>query len=192
MFDEPYEIPQPEYYTFVYEEPNNGWWLMIDSVDKLADYFKKIEGMYAECFNEYLHKFQEYDKNGDYTIFSQRLQAIVFFAMQRKLTILDAIVQFKLRMFHQMSNDIRNDGYIVINKAGGYHSGPIKYSQFIHRKTFTWPDFKTSDIRITQFPGGTHYYVHIGDMELHEDDSIKWDTKEEAHAAAMRYINKED
>ena len=195
MFGKPYEIPQPDYYTFLFEEPNNGWWLKIDSIDRLGDYMLKTEKMYTDCFEEYMHyavneKNDEEDKAR--IKLSNRLQAIIMFGEQRHLTIIDAIVQFRMCIFSQMCEAIREAGYIVINKAGGYHRGPIKYSQHVHRKTFIWPDFKESDIRISQFPGGQHYYVRIGDMELHEDDKIKWDTREEAMQMAKRYISKED
>lgn len=194
MFGEPYEIPQPDYYTFLYEEPDNGWWLKISSAEELGDYMKKTEKMYGDCFAEYMRyvvdKKDDEDGMGRLKL-SNRLQAIIMFAEQRRLTIIDAIIQFRMCLFSQMCEAIREAGYIVINKVGGYHRGPIEYSQFVHRKTFTWPDFKESDIRISQFPGGTHFYVHIGDMELHEGDEIKWNTRAEAMAVAKRYISKE-
>ena len=194
MFGEPYTIPQPDHYTFVYEEPDNGWWLKIDSVEKLGDYMIKTEGMYSDCIEEYL-RYGMYTKDEDGSEFlklSKRLQAIIMFGERRHLNIMDSIIQFRLCAFSQMCEAIRENGYIVINKVGGYHCGPIKYSQFVNRKTFTWPDFKESDIRISQFPGGDHFYVRIGDMELHEGSEIKWNTYKEAEQAAKRYISKED
>lgn len=193
MFGEPYTIPQPDYYTFLYEEPDNGWWLKIDSAEKLGDYMLKTERMYGDCMEEYLHYGM---KGGDeegrgFLGLSKRLQAIIMFGERRHLNIMDAIIQFRLCLFSQMCEAIREHGYIVINKVGGYHCGPIQYSQFVHRKTFTWPDFKESDIRISQFPGGDHFYVRIGDMELHEGTEIKWNTRSEAMAVAKRYISKE-
>jgi hypothetical protein len=193
MFGEPYIIPEPDYYTFVYEEPNNGWWLKIDSTEKLGNYMLKTEKMYGDCMEEYMrYALHSDDKEGGRIKLSNRLQAITMFGEQRHLTIIDAIIQFRMCVFSQMCEAIREFGYIVINKAGGYHHGPIEYSQFVHRKTFTWPDFKETDIRISQFPGGEHYYVRIGDMEVHEGNEIKWNTREEAMAVAKRYISKED
>ena len=186
MFGEPYEIPQPDHYTFVYEEPNNGWWLKIDSAEKLGDYMVKTEKIYGDCMSEYMHYHGDDENN--FMQLSKRLQAIILFGRQRRLNIMDAIIQFRLCVFSQMCEAIRESGYIVINKAGGYHRGPVNYSQFVHRKAFIWPDFQESDIRISQFPGGQHFYVHIGDMELHEGDEIKWNTHAEAMAVAKRYL----
>jgi hypothetical protein len=197
MPDEDYKIPEPDHYTFVFEDDSNGWWLKIDTLDKLADYMMKTESMYSNCLAEYIRYKADcldtqYDKGQLYSELNNRTKAIIMFAEKRHLTMIDATIQFKMYVFTQMSNAIKESGYIVINKVGGYHSGPVKYSQFTNRKTFTWPDFKEKDIRITQFPGGTHYYVHIGEMELHENDEIKWNTHEEAMAAAKRYIGKEN
>lgn len=192
MFGEPYEIPQPEYYTFVYEEPDNGWWLKIDSIEKLGDYMMKTEAMYGDCMEEYMrYAFHQEENEENRLKLSNRLQAIIMFGERRHLTIIDAIIQFRMCVFSQMCEAIRESEYIVINKVGGYHRGPVEHSQFVNRKTFTWPDFQENDIRISQFPGGEHYYVRIGDMELHENGAIKWNTREEALTVARRYISKE-
>lgn len=199
MFGEPYVVPQPDHYTFYYEEPDNGWWLKISSPEELCHYMQKTEKMYGDCLSEYMNyavkkkdAITEEERLDIERKVSNRLRAIIMFGEQRNLTIIDAIIQFRMYLFSQMCEAIRESGYIVINKAGGYHRGPIKHSQFVHRKTFTWPDFQENDIRISQFPGGQHYYVRIGDMELHEGDEIKWNTREEAMAVAKRYISKED
>lgn len=192
FFDEPYEIPEPNGYTFLYEDESQGWWLKISTIDELGNYYMKTSERWADCLSEFMYHATDFNKTGDYSQFSQLLQAIVLFGEKRKLTIMDAITQFKLMCFSQQCEVLRNCDYIVVNKVGGYHRGPVKHSQFVTRKTFTWPDFKESDIRITQFSGGEHYYVRIGDMELHESDNIKWNTYDEAYAVAMRYIAKEE
>ncbi len=192
FFDEPYEIPEPDGYTFLYEDDSQGWWLKISTIDELGNYYMKTNQRWADCLAEYMHYAEDYKKDGNYTRFSSLLQAVVLFGARRKLTIMDAITQFKLMCFSQQCEVLRQSEYLVFNKVGGYHRGPVKHSQFVIRKTFTWPDFKESDIRITQFPGGAHYYVRIGDMELHEDENIKWNTYDEAYAVAKRYITKED
>ena len=191
FFDEPYEIPEPDNYTFLYEDDNHGWWLKISTIEELGDYYMKTNQRWGDCLSEYMHHAKEYNENGNYTIFSPLLQAIVMFGERRKMNIFDAINGFKLMAFSQQCEALRNSEYLVFNKVGGYHCGPVNHSQFVTRKTFTWPDFKEHDIRVTQFPGGAHYYVRIGDMELHESNSIKWDTYDEAYAVAKRYIAKE-
>lgn len=186
------KITEPSYWSFLYEEPNNGWWLKIDNCNDLVNYHLKTSNIYNRCISDYLHNAEKYEETGRYDCFnSPRTYAIVRYAEDNSLTFLDACIQFRMMVAERQSEAIHQFGYIVINKVGGFHSGPIKYSQFVHRKNFIWPDFKESDIRISQFEGGTHWYVYIGDMELHEEDNIKWMSKEDAKRAAMRYVNKE-
>lgn len=148
--------------VFLYEEHSNGWWLKINNANDLINYHMKISSLYESCINDYLKNADKYDKTGKYDVFdSQKTYAIVRYAEDYLLTILDACIQFRMMVASQQLKAIHEHGYIVINKLGRYHPGPINYSQFVHRKTFTWPDFKESDIRINKFPGGTHWYVYI-------------------------------
>lgn len=193
MFDDEVKIIEPAYWTFLFEEPNNGWWLKIDNGNDLIDYHNKTISHWQECISDYLKNAEKYDTTGRYDSFDHTLTyAILRYAEDRHLSMIDACMQFRMKVAAEQLTQIHENGYIVINKAGGYHSGPIEHSQFVHRKTFTWPDFKESDIKVSRFPGGTHWYVKIGDMELHEDGNIKWMTEKEAWEAARRYISKED
>lgn len=192
MYDD-VKIVEPSHWTFLYEEPNNGWWLKIDNVNDLVWYHQHTQERWAIVIEDYMSHADKYEETGSPYYFKNSLTiAVVKYAEDKNLTIFDAIVQFKLMIASQQLEQIHHHGYIVMNKTGGYHAGPIEHSQFVRRKTFTWPDFKESDIKITQFPGGTHWYVHIGEMELHENDNIKWMSESDARMAAMRYISKED
>lgn len=193
MYDDDVKIIDPERWTFLYEEPDNGWWLKIDNANDLVWYHQHTQERWSIVLEDYMCYGDKYEETGNPYCFKHSLTtAVVRFGESKGLTILDAIVQFKLMVASQQLEEIHRNGYIVLNKSGGYHPGPIEYSQFVKRKTFTWPDFKESDIKITKFEGGTHWYVHIGEMELHEGDDIKWMSESDARMAAMRYISKED
>jgi len=45
-------------------------------------------------------------------------------------------------------------------------------------------------INIVQFPGGSHYYVEVGSIQIKVDGCEKWDTYEEAQKVALDYVNK--
>lgn len=193
MYDDDVEIIEPAEWTFLYEEPDNGWWLKIDNCNDLIWYHLHTQERWSVVLEDYMSHADKYEETGSPYCFKHNLTvAVVRYGEQKRLTILDAITQFKMMVAAQQMEAIHQNGYIVLNKVGGYHAGPIESSQFVRRKTFTWPDFKESDIRITRYPGGTHWYVHIGDMELHEDENIKWMSESDARMAAKRYINKED
>lgn len=192
IIDDDVKIIQPACWTFLYEEPDNGWWLKIDNANDLVWYHQNTQQRWAVVLEDYMCHADKYNETSNITCFKNNLTiAVVKYAEQRELTIMDAILQFKLMVASQQLEEIHRHGYIVLNKTGGYHAGPIEHSQYVNRKTFTWPDFQESDIRITRFEGGTHWYVHIGDMELHEDENIKWMSESDARMAAMRYISKE-
>jgi len=45
-------------------------------------------------------------------------------------------------------------------------------------------------INIVQFPGGSHYYVEIGNVQVKIKGKDKWDTHQEALAVAHEYVSK--
>lgn len=168
-------------YKFVYEEPDNGWWLKIDSVDKLIDYHQKTEKFYGDVLKDYLH-----NKEGHYT--NQRTYAVIMYAERHNLTIIDAIIQFRLMIAQQQLDRIYEDGAIYINSAGGYHSNAT-YNQYVIKDKLIFPDFKSNDIKISQFPGGEHFYAYVGNMQIINGDIRKWDTYEEAYKYAKKYVS---
>lgn len=175
MFDDDYEVPIPDHYTFVYEDESEGWWLKISDPEVLCYYHLHVD-RWTETINKYM--------NG---ISDKLATAVIMYAEKKKISFLDALVQFRMKVFHEQCMAIKEYGAICINKAGGYH-GIGKYSQFVNRKEMLWPDYKQSDISITQFPGGTHWYVRINDFEVRENDKIKWDTYEEAYEIAKKFV----
>jgi hypothetical protein len=44
-------------------------------------------------------------------------------------------------------------------------------------------------IHLIQFPGGQHWYVEVGNVQVKIDGKEKWDTKEEAQLAANDYVS---
>jgi len=179
MFDDDYEVPIPDHYTFVYEDESEGWWLKISDPEVLCYYHLHVNH-WSKALKDYLH-----NNNAHYT--NKLTYAIVMYAEKRNISFLDALVQFRMKVFHEQYMAIKEYGAICINKSGGYH-GVKEYSQFVNRKEMLWPDYKQDDIKITQFPGGTHWYVRINDFEVRENDKIKWDTYEEAYEIAKKFI----
>lgn len=183
MFDDDYEVPIPDHYTFVYEDENKGWWLKISDPEVLCYYHLHVDH-WAKALKDYL-----YNDRRHYT--STLTTAIVMYAEKKGLTILDAIMQFRMNVFSEQCKVIKEYGAICINKSGGYH-GVGEYSQFVNKKEMIWPDYKQSDIKITQFPGGTHWYVRINDFEVRENDKIKWDTYDEAYKIAQQFVQRSE
>lgn len=55
-----------------------------------------------------------------------------------------------------------------------------------------FPAFGRSDIRVERFKGGKHWYAYIGDMQVRNGDTMKWDTEEEARRAAKELVTERD
>lgn len=190
MRKEQIEVTTPKEWVFLYEEPDNGWWLKIDNVNDLIWYHQNVIGLYEAVLEDFRKYRDIYEKTGNLAVFPHTTtQAVVQYAENRNLNILDAITQMRMMAAGNQMEDIHAYGYIVMNRAGGYHPGPIEHTQFVRRKTCTWPDFKESDIRVSQFPGGTHWYAYIGEMQLRNGGDVKWNRKEDAYRAALQYVN---
>ena len=77
-----------------------------------------------------------------------------------------------------------------INSVGGYYRyyPTDKEYAFVRRKELIFPDFKKDDIRIKQFPGGEHYYAYIGDMQVRDGNTLKWDSYQDAYEMALSLL----
>ena len=115
--------------------------------------------------------------------------AIVRYATNKNLTILEGIRGFQSMVASQQIDTILNCGAIYINKNGGYH-GYYKDKEyaFVHRDKIIFPDFKKNEIKVSKFPYGNHYYAHIDDLEVRDGDNIKWNTYEEAYNQALSML----
>lgn len=185
-------------YLFIFDTESKGWWLKIDSVEKLADYHEKAgAGRFDKAMEMYLHEGHPYDileklspeerikkmQDKDF----KRLQAAVMQAEKGDRTILDGFRCLNLEIGMGQMKALEQYGVIYINCVGGYTFG-LQYTQFCHRKNLVFPNFNKSDIRIKQFEGGEHYYAYVGDMQIRDGDILKWYSREEAYSKALELI----
>lgn len=195
-------------YLFLWDK-NKGWWLKIDTIEKLADYYEHIlpnryEGaitLYKDCL---------FEKNEDESVleyimhkpFEERIRIMqtkdfqfMYMAIQKaekrdNMTFLDGIRAINLEMGESDLRYIREDGAVYFNRVGG-KTFSVDYVQFCRRKNLVFPDFKVSDIRVKQQTGGTHYYAYIGDMQVRDRNILKWNTFDEAYKRAYELVTGE-
>lgn len=184
-------------YLFVFSD--GGWWLKLDSIEKLIDYHQKMNGSYFEdAFLMYMHKGSP-DKILESLSLPERiemmntrsfkhLQGAVMQAQNGNGTIMDGFRWMNMEIGMVRLRYIREYGAVYINRVGG-HTFSLNYTQFCRRKELVFPDFKKEDIRIKRFHGGCHYYAYIGDMQLHNGEQSKWNTHDAAYEAALKYIS---
>lgn len=195
-------------WTFVLKDKGTrqaGWWLKISTADELIAYWKQTYPVkYGKVFENYVYgkEFDGYkchrtgNMNHSPWLEEEDLTfACAEYAANKKLTIWQGIQGMTLEVAMRQLEKIRDYGAIFINRRGGYHTdydGHHEYPDFVHRKELIFPDFKSSDIRIKQFPGGEHYYAYIGDTQVRDGDTLKWSTRDEAYKKALEYANKKE
>ena len=201
-------------FTFVFANAPSearGWWLMISDMDNLAEYIEKTHGnpRMAEALNIYtrLHtKGQEsYPKKSvreviadmpaeeriKLTTDSSSAWNIMYAALMQAEniggTILDGFRCLNMDYGVAYIRNIREDGVCFINQNGGCNS-IIEYNDWCRKNDLVWPDFTKDDIRVKQFPGGDHWYAYIGSMEVHNGDTLRFWSKDDAWNAAVSII----
>lgn len=183
-------------YLFVYAD--NGWWLKLDTIEGLIDYHQKTDGSrYENAMEMYLHK-ELPENNLEKLPLEERvqmmcsrdfkyLQAAVMQAEKGNGTIIDGFRWLNMEIGMSQLRIIQQYGAVFINPVGG-HTFDVKYDQFCRRKELVFPDFKKSDIRIKRYQEGTHFYAFIGDMQVRDGESLKWNTREQAYQKALTVI----
>jgi hypothetical protein len=84
---------------------------------------------------------------------------------------------------------------LYFNKNGGYfpHSDDLKITETRQSVNFVYPKERIltlTDIKISKFEGGKHWYVTTSEGEIIEDgDMEKFNTYEYAESIAKRYID---
>ena len=193
-------------FTFVLKDKgtsNQGWWLKISNIDQLAEYYETIvSSRNAKVFENYIYSKDwnwahplHPNKDGSHAPHLKETpitEAIVQYASNKNISILEGILGFQAMVIDRQIREILETGAIYINSHGGYHSyyhGDKEYA-FVHRNAIIFPEYTRNEIKISQFPGGEHYYAHIGDLEVRDGDTIKWNTYEEAYKQALSFMEK--
>lgn len=176
-------------YIFVWKY--GGWWLKINTPEQLFDYYEKTEGRWSQAFSNLINS-KEFVKSG-----KKHADTLSYYigtyGANRHLNPIQATVSVRTELMKNQLNSLLECGEIYINSCGGYHgkSEDKEYSQFVRRKEFVFPDFKENEIKIEKFPGGSHFYAYIGDMQVRDGDTLKWNTYEEALSKAKELISED-
>ena len=179
-------------YLFVWDK---GWWLKIDTIEKLTDYYEHVlPTRYEGAINLYKKILMDKEKSEgvfDYIMrkpIEERIKIMqtkdfqfMYMAIRNaekrdNMTFLDGIRAINFEMAESDVKYIREDGAVYFNCAGG-KTFSVDYVQFCRRKNLVFPDFKESDIRVKKQTGGTHYYAYIGDMQVRDGDILKWNKR---------------
>lgn len=191
-------------YLFVFA--NGGWWLKIDSVEKLIDYHKQTSSRFNGAWELFSRLYKEagdvnkimdvvaaYPAEKRFELMQTRdfkyLQAAIIEAQQMDgmANIFDGFRALNMGIGAKELRDIREYGCCYINSVGG-STFSLDYTQFYRRKQLVFPNFRREDIRVERFKGGEHFYAYIGDMQVRDGDVLKWNSYDEAYNRAAEFV----
>lgn len=94
-------------YIFIFDENSNGWWLKIDSVEKLADYHEKTgSGRYDGAMEMYLREGHPSDILSKLNM-KERIEKMQDKNFKRLQAAVIWIQMLKHRSWHGANEDIR-------------------------------------------------------------------------------------
>lgn len=77
-----------------------------------------------------------------------------------------------------------NSSYMIFNEDR------YEILESFDREEMIYPHYSESDIKITQWKGGQHYYAKLGNMTVvDEDGNQKWDSFNEAYKQAKMFLS---
>ena len=179
-------------YRFVFKD--NGWWLKISSIEELDDYYNKVDNMRAsDCFEKLINSREFGAKDGKLKPHADaQAMALGFYAINRKLNPIEATLMMQEDKYKVQSSCLDDGDSLYINSVGGWHSGSYECDMWYDSEDIVFPDLQQDDIKVKQFPMGTHYYAYVGSLQVRDGNTLKWDTYEEAYNHAIALIKKED
>lgn len=178
-------------YTFVWK--NGGWWLKISSPAELFNYWDKKDRLWSKTLFNLIDSV-EFSPTGKHHA-DALTYAIGKYGEHRGLSMARAVADFAGELKAQQLEFLLSYGALYFNENGGYHFDTNKkknYSQFVKTDKLKFPLYKKEDIRIERFPGGNHFYAYVGDVQIRDGDTLKWNTYEEAYKRAMEIVENEE
>lgn len=200
-------------YIFVFDEDTKAWWLKVDNADTLIDVLKRTQGRHlggglelywdlhkeanmGKTHTKNIHQILEEmppkkrfelmtKESRDFNI----MLAAVYQAEKYNGTIFDGFRLLNMECGYKELEDIRKYGQTYLNPAGG-STFFVRYKQFCRRETPVFPNFTERDIYIKQFKGGRHYYAYIGNMEVKNGDTLRFDSRDKAYKRALELLGR--
>ena len=174
-----------------------GWWLRIEDLDQLEQYFTKTNQRFGDSMMEIARNHS----NGKECHCTNGLSTYLeLFASNSKLSLFEATSAVMWKCLDAYVSILKQKGYVNINSVGGCNGEDydIKLTDYrdtlvfpnyddksIKIKTWEWEDKKAGNIRSNY---KYHYYAYIGNIQIKDGEKVKWDTYEEAYAFAKKYV----
>lgn len=169
------------------------WMLVIDSLEDLNEYMDMVWDIRWKDLKWDIARIRKKEHP-----VSDMADMCYILAKTKGTNTLKEFWALRETQFKDMTKLILEGKTLYINPAGGYTTNMENIiNRYESEKVKTggkavirWPVFDESDIRIKQWPGGTHYYAYIGPVQVKDGGKLKWDSESEARSAAMSYVTK--
>lgn len=175
-------------YLFVFEYDIRCWSLKITNIELLNQYFN--DNQVFEHDKAHYKELQTYEKDDYRKATHSEYGWYINNALKNNISIDDAYNILAGIQYAAMYKVLQETGAIYISEIGSFHGERKEknYNTFIHKNTLDFPKYYNEDIRIKQFPDGTHYYAYIGNIQVKDKTGIlKWNSYDEAYQAALEY-----
>lgn len=111
---------------------------------------------------------------------------ITFLAGLKGISLVEALGKLNFDMMSGMHRILADSGRIFVGGNGGYF-GMMSELEILDTHMVDKFILPTEEVRIIQWPGGEHFYAKIGNQDVVVNGKQKWDTREEAEAAAKKF-----
>lgn len=174
-----------------------GWWLKLTSQAELAEYLAATDDRYAKAFENFLQdSFYQLDRVGHGPHIREAGLTLTAYlhGLNHDQSFLESLMGIQLDNAVSMSEALARHGAVYVNVNGGWNFGrdgkPYgNYDgDFVYRDDLVWPHLSRFDVRVSKFPGGKHYYGHIGQVQIKKDGRTRFDTITELMAVAEAYF----
>jgi len=180
-------------YTFVHN--GQSWWLLLKTQDEVEDYFS------VEWSRNFQVASRDYERHEDLKIEGHWTSSLAEIAYSQMLialsfgecaTFYSVLAELGDRKKDLMRRALEANKDIFVNQVGGVNFGIASVTSEV-RNVLEFPCYKLEDVRVKKWPGGTHYYAYVGNLEVFDgagnNKVVKWNTIEEALAIATRFLN---
>lgn len=174
------------------ERYHEQWYLLLDTFERTLDYTEHRSNKVVGAYVRLKRKWKDGTARAGHL--SDRDEQVVEMAMlctekKRKtfmddMRVLTKYTDVYLRAFM--------DGMVMaVSPNGAFRPVDETFDILaeVESEVLVFPVTSESDIKVTQWEGGTHFYATVGNMTVYDDKgNMKWNTEEEAKRWAMRAL----
>ena len=183
-------------------EEHSGWLCLIETEEQLQKYLEWKAAFIAEAWVDI--KNSPAEKAGHCrTALSRAMKTMLDIKMTKEgkssLSMVECVNFMERTLTATPVKIFFTDGEVYINSSGGYRTTSLRNDHrgvdeeifgTCKRKDLIFPSSITSDIRVSRWFGGPHFYVSVDGRNVGIGGVCKWNTVQGAEAAMAKLIKR--